>query len=436
MRYKPPMTILCFGIFNLKLLETILREFAEYFGNEAEITVSAPGRLDFLNTHQDYKGLPVVGVGVNLRTFVAIRRRSDKVVRIASGNLRDESLEFLDYFSLEGLRLVGGGWFGDYFRAALIALMSKGFSLDGFDVWVRSSVPIGGGLGSSGALLVSFIGAINEVYGLDMSRHDIGEIAYKAEHDVMGIPCGRLDQYSSAYGGLVVIETKPPYNVEKLDFNGLFIVLDSGIRHSTALIHPERQKEINDALRILLETSIPSGIKELLGRNYWEPKWDKLRVEMLEPYLRLIPKVLAERIIYTIRAHESTMIALRLIRGEPISIEDTAEILKVNIKHLEEYIGRYSDERLALIGYIMTYQHKLLSKLYGVSLPVLDEIVDLSINMGAYGAKLSGAGLGGAVIALIPSKNIGETIAMKAIREGLISRWWIVRVDEGLRVEK
>ncbi len=420
----------------MELLETVLKEFAGYFSKGADIVVSAPGRLDFLNTHQDYKGLPVVGVGVNLRAFVAARRRVDKIVRVASGNLRDEYLEFSDSFNVDGLRLLGGRWFGDYFRAALIALMLRGFPVEGLDVWVRSSVPIGGGLGSSGTLLVAFIGVVNEVLGLGMSRRDIAEVAYEAEHDVMGVPCGRLDQYSSAYGGLVLIETRPPYSVEKLDFNGLFAVLDSGIRHSTASIHPVRQREVNEALRALLDSSLPWDVRRLLGSNYWEPKWGELKVEMLEPHLKSIPSVLAGRIIYTIKAHESTVMALKLIRGERVTVESIADTLNINAEHVEEYVSRYGDERMALIGYIMTYQHKLLSNLYEVSLPTLDKIVDLTVDMGAYGAKLSGAGLGGAVIALIPSEKVGETIAMKAEKEGLIKRWWIVKVDEGLRVEK
>ncbi|MDM7275631.1 MAG: galactokinase family protein [Thermoprotei archaeon] len=420
----------------MELLEIVLNEFTGYFGEDAETVVSAPGRLDFLNTHQDYKGLPVVGVGVNLRIFVAARRRADNIVRVASGNLKDESLEFSDSFSLDRLRLVGGRWFGDYFRAALIVLMLRGFSVEGLDVWVRSGVPIGGGLGSSGSMLVAFIGVINEIFGLGMSRRDIAEAAYEAEHDVMSVPCGRLDQYSSAYGGLVIIETRPPYSAEKLDFNGLFLVLDSGIRHSTASIHPVRQGEINEALKALLGANIPSDVKRLLGSNYWEPRWEELKIDILEPYLKSIPNVLARRIIYTIKAHESTVEALKLIRGERVNVEGVANALNINTEHLKDYVSKYSDERMALIGYIMTYQHKLLSNLYEVSLPVLDRIVDLSVDMGAYGAKLSGAGLGGAVIALIPSEDVGEAIAMRAMSENLIKRWWIVKVDEGLRVEK
>jgi galactokinase len=55
--------------------------------------------------------------------------------------------------------------------------------------------------------------------------------------------------------------------------------------------------------------------------------------------------------------------------------------------------------------------------------------------MGAYGAKLSGAGLGGAVIALIPSTSVGELIVREAVKRGLATRGWVVEVDDGLRVD-
>jgi galactokinase len=74
-------------------------------------------------------------------------------------------------------------------------------------------------------------------------------------------------------------------------------------------------------------------------------------------------------------------------------------------------------------------QHKLLAELYEVSLPRLDKLVEEAIEAGAYGAKLSGAGLGGVVIALAPDRETAEKIGRRSSAE----RWWAVQVDEGLR---
>ncbi|WP_243665937.1 galactokinase family protein [Vulcanisaeta sp. JCM 16159] len=97
-------------------IDAVTREFREFFNDKPTLVTSAPGRLDFLNTHQDYKGLPVVAVGINLRTYIAISKSQGEFT-VASGNLRDDNVEYVDKFSLGELKLLGGKWFGDYVRA-------------------------------------------------------------------------------------------------------------------------------------------------------------------------------------------------------------------------------------------------------------------------------------------------------------------------------
>jgi galactokinase len=418
-------------------LPTVIKEFRESYGGEPDVVVSAPGRLDFLNTHQDYKGLPVVGVAVNLRVYVAVSGREDFNVNVSSWNLKIEGLEYRDSFNVNNATLIGGRWFGDYIRAGVRVLTSL-YRIKGFNMLIASDIPIGSGLGSSGSLLVASLGALNELYSLKLSVRDIAELSYKAEHDVMGIPCGRLDQYTSAFGNAIVINTRPPYNVERLNLRAQFVVLDSGIRHSTADIHPRRQGELLEALKSLREIEIPGGLARLIKTSYYDTDWEGLaeNYHLLVPYIELLQVKLRSRVLYTIKAHRSTMLALKILKGFPVSLEEVAEELQLEASSVKEYISGYDDASRALIGLIMIYQHRLLRDLYEVSLPPLDELVDLSIKMGAYGAKLSGAGLGGAVIALIPSTSVGELVLGEAIRRGLATRGWVVEVDDGLRVDR
>jgi galactokinase len=176
-----------------------LTTFRKLFGIDPEALVSAPGRIDLLNTHQDYKGLPVVGVAINLRTFIAGSRSERCVIYSLTVNERDE------FGSNVGLK--GGKWFGDYFRAAFMALRKRGYQVGCVKAVVSSNVPIGSGLASSGALLVAFVKLLDALYNLGMDIKEIAELAYIAENNIMGIPCGRLDQYTSAYGGIVLIHT-------------------------------------------------------------------------------------------------------------------------------------------------------------------------------------------------------------------------------------
>lgn len=415
----------------LNILEVSRQEFRNFYNVEPQVIVSAPGRLDFLNTHQDYKGLPVVAVGINLRTYVAISIRSDSRAIIASANMKELKSKYIDEFSITSTELIPEQkWFGNYFRAAVMSLRKAGYSLGGFNVWVRSNVPIASGLGSSGTLLVSFIGALNEVFNLGLGKKDIAELAYISEHDIMGIPCGRLDQYAAAFGNVIIIQTRPPYNVDVINLKeGVFGVVDTGIRHSTADIHPVRQKEINEGLEKLLAV-VPDNLKMFLGKNYWEPKWEMLSEKDLHEYLNMLPEKPKNRILFTLREHKSTVLALRVLRGEEISLDELSETLGIPKKKVELFLN----DKLALIGLIMTYQHTLLSKLYDVSLDVIDKLVETLISKGALGAKLSGAGLGGAVIALFRNEHIAKKAIREAISEKQGVNGWVVNVDEGLTI--
>ncbi|MEM2610894.1 MAG: GHMP kinase, partial [Candidatus Bathyarchaeia archaeon] len=88
-----------------------------------------------------------------------------------------------------------------------------------------------------------------------------------------------------------------------------------------------------------------------------------------------------------------------------------------------------------ILGEIMNAQHALLRDLYDVSLPEIDHICDAALNAGAYGAKLSGAGMGGSIIALVKNREIGERVIDACLSEGARGGW-VSEVGEGVRIEK
>ncbi len=419
-----------------ELTKYIVSEFEKFFNSKPEAISSAPGRIDFLNTHQDYKGLPVVSIGINLRTYVAISRISGKKSKIISINLLREGRNYTDSFNVDNIVLKSGKWFGNYIRSSVKALKEIHRDIDGFNALIYSDVPVAAGLASSAALLVSFIGAMNEVYGFNLSKKDIAELAFHAEHDIMGIPCGRLDQYGSSFGGVLKIETRPPYNVEELPIlDGVFVVLDSGIRHSTADIHPRRQAEIDEGLRALLQMNdLEESIMEKLSDKYYAVKWDEIKYEELLPYLMRLPDTPRRRIEFTFKMHESTILALNIIRGNTPDPGKIVTILGSEWRDEIEKALNSDNPSLALIGVIMNCQHVLLRDLYDVSLPELERIRNAALTAGALGVKLSGAGLGGSLTALAKDLKDAENILRKGLENGA-KRGWIVKVDTGLRRE-
>ncbi len=416
-------------------LSQVVEGFRREFGRDPEVVASAPARLDLLNTHQDYKGLPVVGVGIELRCYVAVARSRTGLVEVVSENLRKEGRFHRDVFNPIEPEILPK-WFGSYVRAVYVAMTRfLGYSPPPAEIYILSEVPMGSGLASSAALEVATALALAKLGGVGLDLVEVAEVSYVAEHDVMGIPCGRLDQYTSAFGGISLVRTRPPYGVEKLESpGGVFIAIDSGERHSTADIHPARQREIEEGLRKLLEMpDLPPRLRELLGHRYWEPRWEELRFEELEPYLKRLDPVPRKRIEYTLKCHASTMLVVRALKGMGVDPEEVSKTLSIPRERAEELL-KSDNPKLLLLAEAMNYQHALLRDLYDVSTPRLEELRDASLKAGALACKISGAGLGGTLAALAKSVEDAEEVSRACLVLG--SPMAIpVSVSEGARVE-
>lgn len=377
-----------------------------------QMVSSAPGRVDFLNTHQDYKGLPVVPVAINLRTYIAVVEDSGKF-EVTSLNLKEKGVEHRDAFPPSNPRLREGKWWGNYLRACVIALQrKKGVKLQrGFKAVVYSQVPVGSGLSSSAALEVSFLKAIDEYFNLGLTTEELAETAFYAENEVMGIPCGRLDQYASAYGGVILLYPRPPVRVEPLDFGHLdLVVVDSGISHSVSEIHPVRQAEINEALRLLRGMEdLPLTTRLKLGATFEDTAWDEIAYHEIKNYVERLPTALANRVVFTLLMHESTMRVIAKARAGSLDAETLAE--EVN------------------------RQHEFLRDLYEVSLPQLESIRNAMLQAGAQAAKISGAGMGGSLLALTRSEaEAKRTVLQKAMEAGARQGWFAVQ-DRGASID-
>ena len=399
------------------------------------VVASAPGRVDLLNTHQDYKGLPVVPSSVNLRTYVRAEPTTSGLVRVRSLNLQEVGEPSYDEIPIDAISLREKRWFGNYFRAVLRILVELGAKPSGADVTVISRVPIASGLASSASLEVSFLMAISALWKMKVTTRQVAEFAYKSENVELGIPCGRLDQYSSAFGGMILLDCRPPFRVERLPSAGyVFSVLDSGVRHSTAEIHSARQRELNEGLRSLLEAGIPPKLRKKLAPTFDKVDWVAVSEREIEPHLQSMEPKNANRILFTVRAQNSTKLAVRILKGRRLSVEQVMDALGSDRgRNLLREQRRGS--RMKGLGEIMNYQHELLRDLYELSVPKLESIRSAALDAGAYGAKISGAGLGGSLVALVDSVDDGQRIVEAAMTAGA-KQGWTSRVGQAARIER
>ncbi|TFG09868.1 MAG: hypothetical protein EU535_08690, partial [Promethearchaeota archaeon] len=145
----------------------------------------------------------------------------------------------------------------------------------GFRMEVQSEIPIGAGLSTSAAVSIGFIRAIDQAYNLGMSKYEIAELAYLGENHDLGIQCGRLDQYTEAFGGVVFIHTDENPKVETLDIQDLPIVVGDSMEERKASVILNRVKiqlleedsKTLEAFRIM-EECVYGARKALLKKDY------------------------------------------------------------------------------------------------------------------------------------------------------------------------
>jgi mevalonate kinase len=185
------------------------------------VKVSAPGKLHLLGEHAVVYNKPAILAAVGKRCFVEINPRKDNNITVSSSNFKKEVKTNVDeirikfnktqkdwetYNKINDIALLKSitkdpldypliiiGQFLDYFKLKSVA---------GFDLHIQSEIPVGAGMGSSGALAVSIIGALSLFTNKPFEKETINKIAFLAEQKKHGKPSGG-DNSTSCFGGLV-----------------------------------------------------------------------------------------------------------------------------------------------------------------------------------------------------------------------------------------
>ncbi|MHA1749807.1 MAG: galactokinase [Promethearchaeota archaeon] len=349
---------------------------------------SAPGRVCILGEHQDYLELSVVPVAINLRTYIKYDNvdGSSDIIHVNALDLKKEFT--LDIKSEK----ISKDPDSIYFQAGLRVFANHGYlsALKGFDCSVTSDIPIKSGLSSSAALLVAWIQTLSKVSGINLSSREVGLYAYEAEHDVMKIPCGMMDQLSSAIGKIIHIECSFPPRITPVDsdLKGL-VIANTKIRKSTSDVHNKRVKEAKSAL---------IHLKEMVEYDLKTTSYSKV-----EPFIKQLDDIERDRLIAIFKNRDITKKGLKVLKSRPLNYEVLGQLLNEHQKYLRDY--------------------------FEVSVEKIDRIIESCIKNGALGGKLTGAGLGGSVIILAPGK---EDKVLESIKnEDAVPYQGII--DEGVR---
>jgi galactokinase len=335
--------------------------FQELFGRKAEVLAEAPGRVNLIGEHIDYSEGFVLPFAIADRTYAAIARNNDGLVRIASQQRKNR------IFTID-IKDVKPGSAGDWEKYVLGVIWTLGIS-SGVDILVDGTVPSGAGLSSSAALECSVAVGLNSLFGLGKSLEDLARATQKAENDYVGMPCGIMDQSVSLMGreGSALLLDCRDLSTESVPFNvasaGLeLLIIDTQAHH--ALVdggYAERRASC-----------------ESVASKFAIPSMRHLTMEILD-------------------SRKSEITETEYIRARHAVTE---------IQRVKDAVVALKSSDFTTLGRLVNESHFSLRDDYTVSCPELDVAVDASLQAGALGSRMVGGGFGGSAIALIKADQI------------------------------
>jgi len=344
-------------------MKNVLTEkFHATFGRAPEFMARAPGRIEFIGNHTDYNGGTVLGAALDRGVWVALARRDDGQRRFGS----DQAGGVVTVPATSGEKLSGAASWVNYPLGVLAALPAFGLRApEGFDYFAVSDLPTGAGLSSSAAIELASALAFLAVTEQETSRETVVKIGRHAENHFVGVPCGILDQGVSGFGRkdhLVFIDCRgPTFATVPLPVDTHFWVFNTHTKHALVDgLYAARHRECMEAAKVL-------GV-ELLAEI--TPEGVRAAEEKLSPAVFKR----ARHVVEEIARVEAASAALRA--GE-----------------------------LAAVGALLTASHRSSQVLFENSTTELDFLVDaLVATPEVWGARLTGGGFGGAVMALTSGK--------------------------------
>ena len=381
----------------------IAEAFEAAYGRAPEAIGFAPGRVEVLGNHTDYNGGFVLSVALELGVTVAASRhpsdsRALELTSEAAGETRR--------FRIDDEAPERGAW-TSYIRGVLREIRKSGTALQGLQMFVASSLPMGAGVSSSAALELATAEAAFEILG---GRPDDlmeeARLCQRAEVEFVGVPCGLLDQFSSAFGrrdhALFLDASTLDHRRIPLGRSDLSIVL-ADTREKHALVDGKYA-----ALRASCERAARS-LGTALGRRV-----EKLRSVSLEEFLE----------------HQNAVDPEDRPRAEHV-IRENDRVLR-GVSALEK--GEQEELRK-----LMLESHASSRDLLGNSTPALDLLVEVASGLpGFEGGKLTGGGFGGSTVNLVETSRVAAFSAEieRAFREKLGRAPAIIRsrVGDGARV--
>lgn len=349
------------GASTIALTERAAAEFEHRFGRPPAVAL-APGRVNLVGEHTDYNDGFVLPLAIDRYMAAAFAPRKDRTLHVHALDLDDSAT-----IDLDDLDATPTGSWSRYVAAVAWALETAGETLTGADLLLHGDIPVGAGLSSSAALELAVMRALAAASGVDWDPEPMARLAQRAENEFVGVACGIMDQFVAAVprtpGALLLDCRSLAYEHVELPEEAVVYVLDTGVRRRlTNGVYDERVRQCREALAIVQREVGPARALR------------DVSPEALEATRPAMPDVLYRRAKHVV---EEILRPARMAQALRAGDLDAA-------------------------GEVMLASHSSLRDLYEVSSPELDHAVEQArAHEGCYGARLTGAGLGGCAVALV-----------------------------------
>ncbi|GAA0369143.1 galactokinase [Bowmanella denitrificans] len=354
----------------MREMQPLLDAFRQHFSNPAAMLFRAPGRVNLMGEHTDYNQGFVLPCALNLYTYVICRPRPGPIITCRALVMPTQPDEFnLDQPILPREQ---GHW-GNYVRGVAAVMRQRGVVLAGCELLIAGTLPQGVGLSSSASLEVALAMAFAAMAGQALTPQDNAGIGQQAENQFAGCQCGIMDQLICAAGvaehALLLDCRDLAYQPVPIPDGLALMIIESGVKRKlTGSEYNLRRRQCEAAAAHL-------------GKAWLR---DVDAVQLVEHRHRL-PALLAKRAAHVVSENDRTLSAAKALAEQDISA----------------------------LSQLMAASHRSMAEDFEISVPPIDFLVALLQEIiGEHGgARMTGGGFGGSVVALMPQALLADAEA-------------------------
>ncbi len=346
--------------------EELLKEYETTFGEKGKDVFFSPGRINVIGEHTDYNGGHVFPAAISLGVYGVYGPREDKKVRLFSGNVDGDIVEFdIDDTTVEK----DDRFWTNYFKGMIAYLREKYDNIDhGFNLYIKANLPSGSGLSSSAAIEMLMGIILKDEFDLDVDRIALAKMGQRTENEFVGLNSGIMDQFACIMGKK---DSAIFLDCNSLDYEYLplalsdyeIIIMATNKEHTLAdSAYNNRVRECHNALEKLQKQLDIKSLGELDN-------------DTLDEYSYLInDETELKRARHAVSENQRTLRATKAMKSGD----------------------------LAKLGRLINASHISLHYDYEVTGKELDTLVEASWKQpGVLGARMIGGGFGGSAIAIV-----------------------------------